>query len=153
MNKFDLVVHCAAQPSHDKSAENPVKDFQINAMGTVMLLDEIRQHSPNATFIFCSTNKVYGDGPNYVPMKEGKTRFEHTGETSFNTESCKIRTPFGVSKLSADCAVQEYGNYFGMNTAVFRLGCVKGPAQKGVELHGFLNYLCKCAIESELPRR
>jgi CDP-paratose 2-epimerase len=153
-DKFDLVIHCAAQPSHDKSAENPAKDFQINAMATVSLLDEIRQHSPKATFIFCSTNKVYGDGPNYVPMTEGETRFEYADNTeginsSFNTGNCKIRTPFGVSKLSADCAVQEYGNYFGMNTAVFRLGCVTGSAQKGVELHGFLNYLCKCAREDK----
>jgi CDP-paratose 2-epimerase len=153
-NKFDLVIHCAAQPSHDKSAENPAKDFQINAMATVSLLDEIRQHSPKATFIFCSTNKVYGDGPNYVPMGEGETRFEYTENieginSSFNIGNCQIRTPFGVSKLSGDCAVQEYGNYFGMNTASFRLGCVTGPAQKGVELHGFLNYLCRCAKEDK----
>jgi CDP-paratose 2-epimerase len=153
-DKFDLVIHCAAQPSHDKSAENPAKDFQVNAMATVMLLDEIRQHSPNATFIFCSTNKVYGDGPNYVPMAEGETRFEYTDNTeginsSFNMGNCQIRTPFGVSKLAADCAVQEYGAYFDMNTAVFRLGCVTGPAQKGVELHGFLNYLCRCARENK----
>jgi CDP-paratose 2-epimerase len=151
-NKFDAVIHCAAQPSHDKSAENPIKDFQINAMATVSLLDSIRQHSPEASFVFCSTNKVYGDGPNYVPMTEKETRFEYTENieginSSFNIGNCKIRTPFGVSKLSADCAVQEYGNYFGMNTATFRLGCVTGPAQKGVELHGFLNYLCKCARE------
>lgn len=151
-NKFDLIIHCAAQPSHDKSAENPVKDFTINATSTVALLEEIRQSSPDATFIFCSTNKVYGDGPNFVPMKKGDTRFEYTENieginSNFNIGNCQIRTPFGVSKLAADCAVQEYGNYFNMNTAVFRLGCVTGPAQKGVELHGFLNYLCKCARE------
>lgn len=151
-DKFNLVIHCAAQPSHDKSAEDPVEDFSINAMSTVALLDEIRQHSPKATFIFCSTNKVYGDGPNFISMEEGETRFEYTDNieginSSFNIGNCKIRTPFGVSKLAADCAVQEYGNYFDMNTAVFRLGCVTGEAQKGVELHGFLNYLCKCARE------
>ena len=153
-NKFDLVIHCAAQPSHDKSADDPIKDFRINAMATVSLLEEIRQHSPKATFILCSTNKVYGDGPNYVQMREASTRFKYVDNTeginsSFNVGNCKIRTPFGVSKLAADCAVQEYGNYFGMNTAVFRLGCVTGKAQKGVELHGFLNYLCKCAREDK----
>tara|TARA_Y100000034_G_scaffold135726_1_gene208805 strand:+ start:2565 stop:3608 length:1044 start_codon:yes stop_codon:yes gene_type:complete len=151
-SKFDLVIHCAAQPSHDNSAVDPIKDFHTNAMATVFLLDEIRLHSPKAVFIFCSTNKVYGDGPNFLGIKEEKTRFEYTDNTeginsSFNPNKCKIRTPFGVSKLAADYAVQEYGNYFGMKTAVFRMGCVTGKAQKGVELHGFLNYLCKCARE------
>lgn len=150
--KLDLIIHCAAQPSHDKSAEDPIKDFQTNALSTMFLLEEMRINFPNSTFIMCGTNKVYGDGPNSVPMIEIKDRFEYRDKieginSNFNINNCKIRTPFGVSKLAADCAVQEYGNYFGLNTAVFRLGCVTGKQQKGVELHGFLNYLCKCAKE------
>lgn len=155
---YDLVIHCAAQPSHDKSASNPIRDFQVNAVGTLNLLENLRQSNKKASFIFCSTNKVYGDGPNYIPSTEEETRYEYDPPDYKGVNSQlvvtsgmgrTIHTPFGVSKLSADFMVQEYANYFGMNTVCFRLGCVTGPSQQGVELHGFLNYLCKCAKEDK----
>ena len=153
-HQFDVIIHCAGQPSHDKSAEDPLRDFKINALSTVKLLENTRKYSPNAIFIFCSTNKVYGDSPNYCEMEETPTRFIYKKIKGINEnltlgDMNTIRTPFGVSKLSADLAVQEYGRYFNLKTGVFRLGCVTGKAQKGVELHGFLNYLCKCSKENK----
>jgi CDP-paratose 2-epimerase len=150
--RFDLIVHCAAQPSHDKARDIPILDFEVNALGTVNLLEATRQHCPEAVFIMMSTNKVYGDAPNEVPLKELETRWEYERPEDFNgiTEECRIdrtlHSLFGASKASADLMAQEYGRYFGMNVCVFRGGCLTGPSHSGVELHGFLSYLVKVAI-------
>lgn len=149
------VVHCAAQPSHDWAAKEPLTDFTINALGTVNLLECTRNYCPNASFIFTSTNKVYGDTPNYLPLEENATRWEIKNEHKFYTrgidESMSIdqskHSVFGASKVAADIMVQEYGKYFGLNTGVFRGGCLTGPAHSGAELHGFLAYLVKCVME------
>ena len=145
--QFDLIIHAAAQPSHDLAATIPFEDFDVNAVGTLNLLEACRRHSPDAVFIFMSTNKVYGDGPNHVPLKELKTRWEYDDSKyeqgiaeDFSIDGC-LHSLFGASKVAADVMTQEYGRYFGMKTGVFRGGCLTGPAHSGVELHGFLSYL------------
>lgn len=151
--KFNLIVHCAAQPSHDLAARFPFTDFEINAVGTLNLLEAARRWCPYATFVFMSTNKVYGDAPNELPLVEKETRFDYAREEDREgiDESCRIDSSmhslFGVSKASADLLVQEYGRYFNMNTVCFRAGCLTGPSHCGAKLHGFLAYLVKCARE------
>jgi CDP-paratose 2-epimerase len=150
--RFDLIIHCAAQPSHDKAREIPILDFEVNALGTVNLLEATRIHCPEAIFIFLSTNKVYGDAPNEIPLKELETRWEYMRSEDYKgiSENCRIdrtlHSLFGASKASADLMAQEYGRYFGMKVGVFRGGCLTGPSHSGVELHGFLSYLVKVAI-------
>ena len=150
--RFDLIVHCAAQPSHDKAREIPILDFEVNALGTVNLLEATRLHSPDAVFVFLSTNKVYGDSPNEIPLKELDTRWEYGRPEDFDgiDEHCRIdrtlHSLFGASKASADLMAQEYGRYFGMKVGVFRGGCLTGPSHSAVELHGFLSYLVKVAL-------
>ena len=151
-HKFDLIVHCAAQPSHDKARDIPILDFEVNALGTVNLLEATRLHCPEAVFVFISTNKVYGDAPNEVPLKELETRWEYARPEDYDgiDENCRIdrtlHSLFGASKASADLMAQEYGRYFGMKVGVFRGGCLTGPSHSGVELHGFLSYLVKVAL-------
>src|SRR5215813_388108 len=148
-HRFDLIVHCAAQPSHDKAREIPLVDFEVNALGTMNLLEATRQHCPHAVFVFLSTNKVYGDAPNEIPLKELETRYDYARTEDFDGvgETCRIdrtmHSLFGASKASADLVAQEYGRYFKMNVGVFRGGCLTGPSHSGVELHGFLSYLVK----------
>lgn len=147
------VIHTAAQPSHDWAATNPVEDFTVNANGTLILLQATRQFCPEAVFINMSTNKVYGDTPNRLPLVEEETRweiekgheFENGISEKMSVDQC-LHSLFGVSKLAADAAVQEYGRYFGMRTACFRGGCLTGPNHSGTELHGFLAYLMKCTV-------
>ena len=149
-DRLDLVVHAAAQPSHDWAAREPLTDFGINATGTLNLLEATRTHAPQATFAFISTNKVYGDLPNELPLEEGATRLELSTDhrffdgidTSMSIDH-STHSLFGVSKAAADLLVQEYGRYFGMPTVCFRCGCITGPAHAGAELHGFLAYLMK----------
>lgn len=151
---IELIVHTAAQPSHDKAADIPFLDFEVNANGTLNLLEFTRRHCPEAVFIFTSTNKVYGDTPNRLPLEELDTRWEIAKDHPFHAngidESMSIdhtkHSLFGASKVAADVMVQEYGRYFGMRTGVFRCGCVTGARQSGTRLHGFLSYLMKCAI-------
>jgi CDP-paratose 2-epimerase len=149
-----LVVHCAAQPSHDWAAREPVTDFSVNAGGTLNLLEATRLNAPEATFILLSTNKVYGDAPNELPLVERELRWEvdpshpyaeHGIDETLRVDQSK-HSLFGASKLAADVMCQEYGRYFGMNTAAFRGGCLTGPAHSGTELHGFLAYLVQCCI-------
>lgn len=144
------VIHTAAQPSHDWAATDPQTDFGINAVGTLNLLEATRKHCPAAPFVFCSTNKVYGDNPNSLTLKELPTRFTAPLMTFGINESMSVdRTThslFGCSKLAADVLVQEYGRYFGMNTVCFRGGCLTGPNHAGAPQHGFLSYLVRCAI-------
>lgn len=148
----DLVVHCAAQPSHDKAKEIPLIDFDVNAVGTVNLLEATRQVSPEAVFIFMSTNKVYGDAPNELPLTETTSRFDFACAQDYHgiSEECRIdrclHSLFGASKTAADVMAQEYGRYFGMNVGIFRGGCLTGPSHSGVELHGFLSYLVHVAV-------
>ena len=150
--RFDLIVHCAAQPSHDKARDIPLLDFEVNALGTVNLLEATRNNCPEAVFVFLSTNKVYGDAPNEIPMKELETRYDYARPEDFDgvDETCRIdrtlHSLFGASKAAADLAAQEYGRYFRMNVGVFRGGCLTGPSHSGVELHGFLSYLVKVAL-------
>jgi len=150
--RFDMIIHCAAQPSHDKARDIPILDFEVNALGTVNLLESTRLHCPEAVFILLSTNKVYGDAPNEIPLKELETRWDYARTEDYNgiTENCRIdrtlHSLFGASKASADLMAQEYGRYFGMKVCIFRGGCLTGPAHSGVELHGFLSYLVKVAI-------
>jgi CDP-paratose 2-epimerase len=146
-----LVVHTAAQPSHDWAARDPSTDFGVNAVGTLVLLEAARHHCPDAVFIFTSTNKVYGDTPNTLPLVELEQRWEvesshryYQGIDESMTIDSSTHSLFGVSKTSGDLLVQEYGRYFDMRTACFRAGCLTGPAHAGVELHGFLAYLLKC---------
>lgn len=151
------IVHTAAQPSHDWAAREPMTDFSVNATGTLVLLEATRKHCPDATFIYMSTNKVYGDTPNRLPLIEQDKRWEIDAAHPFAEygidESMSIdnnmHSLFGVSKAAADLMVQEYGRYFGMKTGCFRGGCLTGPAHSGAELHGFLAYLMKCAIEGK----
>jgi CDP-paratose 2-epimerase len=149
---FDLIVHCAAQPSHDKAKEIPTLDFEVNALGTVNLLECTRLYAPEAVFVFLSTNKVYGDSPNEIPLIELESRWEYARAEDFEgiDENCRIdrtlHSLFGASKASADLMAQEYGRYFGMNVGIFRGGCLTGPSHSGVELHGFLSYLVKVAL-------
>jgi CDP-paratose 2-epimerase len=151
-NRFDMIVHCAAQPSHDKARDIPILDFEVNALGTVNLLEAARQHCRDAVFILMSTNKVYGDSPNEIPLRELDTRWEYARPQDYDgiSESCRIdqtlHSLFGASKAAADLAAQEYGRYFGMPTCIFRGGCLTGPSHSGVELHGFLSYLVKVAL-------
>ena len=149
-----LIVHTAAQPSHDWAAREPFTDFTVNANGTLNLLEAARQFCPEAVFIFTSTNKVYGDTPNYLPLVERPTRWEVDTEHPYyadgidetmSIDHCK-HSLFGASKVAADVMVQEYGKYFGMPTTVFRGGCLTGPGHSGTQLHGFLAYLMKCAL-------
>ena len=149
-----LIVHTAAQPSHDWAASNPTMDFTVNANGTSVLLEATRKFAKNAVFIFTSTNKVYGDTPNRLPLIEQETRWEieatHPYAKNGIPETMSIdnttHSLFGASKVAADVLVQEYGRYFGMNTACFRGGCLTGPRHSGTQLHGFLAYLMKCAV-------
>ena len=149
-----LVLHTAAQPSHDWAAREPFTDFGVNAVGTINMLEMTRLHCPEAVFIFTSTNKVYGDNPNFLPLIETETRweidqnhpyFDHGIDEHMSIDHTK-HSVFGASKVAADIMVQEYGRYFGMNTGVFRGGCLTGPNHSGAQLHGFLSYLMKCAI-------
>lgn len=147
-----LIVHTAAQPSHDWAAREPKTDFSVNALGTLNLLEAARLHSPDAVFIFTSTNKVYGDAPNSLPLVELTTRWEiepshayANGIREDMTIDQSTHSLFGASKVAADVLVQEYGRYFGMKTACFRGGCLTGPSHSGTQLHGFLAYLVKCA--------
>ncbi len=150
-NKFDIIIHTAAQPSHDWAAKEPLTDFGVNALGTLNLLECLRKYSPEATFIFTSTNKVYGDTPNRLPLLEIETRWElpelhefYKGINESMSIDQTLHSVFGASKVAADVMVQEYGKYFGLHTAVFRGGCLTGPDHSGTELHGFLAYLIKC---------
>lgn len=154
---IDLVVHTAAQPSHDWAAKEPITDFTVNANGTLHLLEATRMYCPKAVFIFTSTNKVYGDTPNFLPLIELEKRWEidtshpyytHGIDENMSIDNTK-HSLFGASKVAADVLVQEYGKYFGMNTGVFRGGCLTGPNHSGTKLHGFLSYLMKCAITRE----
>lgn len=153
---FDLIIHTAAQPSHDWAAKEPLTDFSVNAVGTLNLLELYRQFSPKGVFIFTSTNKVYGDTPNTLPLIETETRFElpkrhkyYIGiDESMSIDNTK-HSIFGASKVAADVMVQEYGKYFGLKTVVFRGGCLTGPAHSGAKLHGFLSYLVKCITLGE----
>jgi CDP-paratose 2-epimerase len=150
-----LVIHAAAQPSHDWAATEPDTDFTVNANGTLNLLDATRKYCPDAVFIFVSTNKVYGDTPNRLPLVELEKRWEISDDHDYHAygidESMSVdqtlHSLFGASKLAADLMVQEYGRYFGMKTACFRAGCLTGPGHAAAELHGFLAYLVKCAVE------
>jgi CDP-paratose 2-epimerase len=150
---IELIVHTAAQPSHDWAATDPQTDFTINANGTLNLLEAARSHTPDTTFVFTSTNKVYGDRPNSLPLLELETRLElpqdHRWYGGIDTEmsiDLSTHSLFGVSKASADLLVQEYGRYFGMPTVCFRGGCLTGPQHAGAPLHGFLAYLMKCTV-------
>ncbi len=149
---FDIVIHCAAQPSHDWSATMPRVDFDINAVATVGLLEAVRLYRERAVFVLLSTNKVYGDAPNELPLREGPLRFdfERPVDQCGIGETCRIdqttHSIFGVSKLAADVMTQEYGRYYGLQTGVFRGGCLTGPNHAGVELHGFLSYLISTAV-------
>jgi CDP-paratose 2-epimerase len=151
---ISLIVHTAAQPSHDWAAKEPLTDFAVNATGTINLLELTRQNCPDAVFIFTSTNKVYGDNPNFLPLVELETRWEIDAshpyfkngiDENMSIDQCK-HSVFGASKVAADIMVQEYGRYFNMKTGVFRGGCLTGPNHSGAQLHGFLAYLMKCAI-------
>jgi CDP-paratose 2-epimerase len=149
-----LVVHTAAQPSHDWAAKEPATDFSVNATGTLNLLEATRRHCPDAVFVFMSTNKVYGDRPNVLPLVELPNRWEVEPGHPFAAEGISeemsiddsLHSLFGASKVAADVLVQEYGRYFGMATVCFRAGCITGPRHSGAQLHGFLAYLMKCAV-------
>jgi CDP-paratose 2-epimerase len=152
-----LIIHTAAQPSHDWAAKEPLTDFGVNAVGTLNLLELTRLNCSKAVFIFTSTNKVYGDTPNYLPLVELEKRWEISESHSYYkngiNESMSIdqskHSVFGASKVAADIMVQEYGKYFGLKTGVFRGGCLTGPNHSGAQLHGFLAYLMKCAITND----
>ena len=156
-NEINLVIHCAAQPSHDWAAKDPIKDFSVNANGTLVLLEMLRKYCPEAVFIYLSTNKVYGDLANLLPLVELDTRWELNPEHRFYEngidESMSIddsnHSLFGVSKVAADLLVQEYGRRFGLKTACFRGGCLTGSAHSGTELHGFLSYLMICTMQAK----
>jgi CDP-paratose 2-epimerase len=154
---IQTVIHTAGQPSHDWAAKDPHTDFTVNANGTLVLLEATRQYCPKASFIFTSTNKVYGDNPNFLPLIEKETRWEvdpghpfaeHGIDETMSVDHTK-HSLFGASKLAADALVQEYGRYFDMSTACFRGGCLTGPGHSGTMLHGFLSYLVKCAITGD----
>ena len=149
----DVIIHAAAQPSHDRAAEIPFDDFDTNATGTLNLLEAARQVCPESPFINMSTNKVYGDAPNQIALTELETRWDyadpawaHGISETLSIDQCK-HSVFGASKVAADVMVQEYGRYFGMPTCCLRGGCLTGPNHSGVELHGFLSYLVKCNLE------
>ena len=150
-----VVIHCAAQPSHDLAKERPFDDFDVNAVGTLNLLEASRQFTRESPFLFMSTNKVYGDAPNEVSLVELERRYDYARPADFQgiSETCRIdrclHSLFGASKLAADVLTQEYGRYFAMPTGCFRGGCLTGPHHSGVELHGFLSYLVKVAVRDE----
>ncbi len=153
---IEVIVHAAAQPSHDWAARAPLVDFGVNALGTLNLLEAARAHCPDAVFIFVSTNKVYGDTPNQLPLVELERRWEieagHPREAGIDETMSIDQTKhsvFGASKVAADVLVQEYGRYFGMRTVCFRAGCLTGPAHAGAELHGFLAYLMRCTVSGK----
>jgi CDP-paratose 2-epimerase len=151
-----LIVHTASQPSHDLAATRPFDDFEVNAVSTLNLLEAARRHAPDTVFVHMSTNKVYGDRPNTIPLAELPTRWDYA-DPAF-TDGIPEEFPidqsthslFGVSKVAADVMVQEYGRYFGLQTCCLRGGCLTGPNHRGVELHGFLSYLIKCNVEERL---
>ncbi len=149
----DMIAHCAAQPSHDLAASRPFDDFDVNAVGTLNLLQAARVHTPDCVFVHMSTNKVYGDRPNGIKLTELETRWDYADPAYADgiDETMDIdqttHSLFGASKAAADVLVQEYGRYFGMKTVCFRGGCLTGHRHSGVELHGFLNYLVKCNLE------
>ena len=155
-NDIVLIIHTAAQPSHDWAAKEPVTDFTVNANGTLTLLENFRRYCPEAVFIFTSTNKVYGDIPNQLPLNEGSHRYEidkshrwYGGiDETMSIDNC-LHSIFGASKVAADVLVQEYGKYFHLKTGVFRGGCLTGPAHSGTRLHGFLSYLMRCCITGQ----
>jgi CDP-paratose 2-epimerase len=155
---FDLIVHCAAQPSHDLAAQRPVDDFDVNAVGTLNLLEVTRQLSPKAVFVLMSTNKVYGDAPNELPLKELPARWEYARPQDYDGISEEMRIDrskhsiFGASKVAADVMAQEYGRYYGIKTTALRGSCLTGPHHTGVELHGFLSYLVKAQLEGRAYR-
>ena len=157
-NRPDVVIHCAAQPSHDLAKDRPADDFDVNAGGTLNLLESARQFAAESPFVFMSTNKVYGDAPNEVPLVELDRRYEYANPEDYLgiRESCRIdrcmHSLFGASKVAADVLTQEYGRYFNMPTVCFRGGCLTGPQHSGVELHGFLSYLVKVAVEDKTYR-
>jgi len=151
--KPELIIHTAAQPSHDRAAAIPFLDFEVNALGTLQLLEAARRSCPESPFVHMSTNKVYGDRPNALPLAELETRwdyadpaFEHGIAETFSIDQ-STHSLFGASKIAADVMVQEYGRYFGMPTCCLRGGCLTGPSHSGVELHGFLSYLVKCNLD------
>lgn len=153
-SKPDVIIHCAAQPSHDLAASIPFDDFEVNAVGTLNLLEAARQFAPEAPFVFTSTNKVYGDGPNYIDLVELEKRYEYNDPKytlgipeSFSIDRTK-HSLFGASKVAADVMVQEYGRYFGMPTVCFRGGCLTGAGHSGAQLHGYLAYLFKAAASN-----
>jgi len=148
----DVVIHCAAQPSHDLAASRPFDDFDVNATGTLNFLEAARRHAPESPFVLMSTNKVYGDAPNEIPLRETSTRWEYGDERyrhgipeEFRIDRT-LHSLFGASKVAADVLTQEYGRYFNMPTTCFRGGCLTGPSHSGVELHGFLSYLVKVVV-------
>jgi CDP-paratose 2-epimerase len=149
------VIHAAAQPSHDWAAREPLTDFSVNATGTLNLLEATRRHARDAAFIFCSTNKVYGDAPNRLLYQSLPTRYEPTsvlfrdGLTELMSIDQSMHSVFGASKVAADIMAQEYGRYFDMNTGVFRGGCLTGQHHAGAKLHGFLSYLVRCIVHDE----
>ncbi len=151
----DLIIHCAAQPSHDRAAAIPFLDFEVNANGTLNLLEATRQFAPEAVFCHMSTNKVYGDAPNELNLQELETRWDYANQQDYGgiTEDCRIdqtmHSLFGASKAAADILAQEYGRYFGLNTGIFRGGCLTGASHSGVELHGFLSYLVHVAVHGK----
>ncbi len=154
---IELIIHAAAQPSHDWAANDPLMDYHVNATGTINLLELTRKHCPQAVFIFTSTNKVYGDTPNFLPLVETDSRweideshkyFEHGIDEKMSIDQSK-HSLFGASKVAADVVTQEFGRYFGLKTGIFRGGCLTGPNHSGAQLHGFLSYLMKCAITKE----
>ncbi len=155
---FDLIVHCAAQPSHDLAARRPFDDFDVNATGTFNVLEMTRQHCPEAVVVFMSTNKVYGDAPNELPLKELDRRWDYARPEDYQgvTEAMRIdrskHSIFGAGKVAADVVTQEYGRYFGMKTHCLRGGCLTGPNHSGVELHGFLSYLVKTQLSGKAYR-
>jgi CDP-paratose 2-epimerase len=152
-SEVELVIHAAAQPSHDWAASDPITDFTVNANGTSVMLEATRRFAPDAVFLYMSTNKVYGDRPNQLPLVELETRWEidpsheyRQGIPETMSIDGTLHSLFGASKVAADILVQEYGRYFGMKTACFRGGCLTGPNHSGTQLHGFLAYLMKCAV-------
>jgi CDP-paratose 2-epimerase len=153
--KPELVIHCAAQPSHDKARDIPFDDFDVNATGTFNLLETTRQIAKDAVFIYMSTNKVYGDAPNELPLVETATRWDYARPEDHHgiSEACRIdrclHSLFGASKAAGDIVAQEYGRYFQMPVGIFRGGCLTGPSHSGVELHGFLSYLVHVAVHNK----
>ena len=154
----NLLIHAAAQPSHDLAKDRPFDDFDTNAVGTLNLLESARRHCPETPFIFMSTNKVYGDAPNEKPLVELQTRWEYADPNDYNgiNEDCRIdatlHSLFGASKVAADIMVQEYGRYFNMPTVCLRGGCLTGPNHSGAELHGFLAYVARAIKEGRIYR-